>query len=115
MPKPEREFFDPGQIDWKSEPVDGLSSKILASDPDTGSHTRMLKFGPHTDTSPLGVQKHDFWEEVWIVSGSLRDLRLGETFTAGMYACRPPGMNHGPWVSEDGCLTFEVRTVMPND
>ncbi len=32
-----------------------------------------------------------------------------QTFGAGMYACRPPGMPHGPWHSPDGCLTFEVR------
>jgi hypothetical protein len=39
----------------------------------------------------------------------MTDLRLGETFTAGMFACRPPGMEHGPWVTEEGCQTFEVR------
>jgi hypothetical protein len=27
--------------------------------------------------------------------GDLTDLRLGETFTAGMYACRPPGCRTG--------------------
>jgi hypothetical protein len=26
-----------------------------------------------------------------------------------MYACRPPGMKRGPWISKDGCTTFEVR------
>ena len=46
---------------------------------------------------------------MYILEGDLTDLRLGETFTAGMYACRPPGMEHGPWTTEAGCLTFEVR------
>ncbi|MED5569770.1 MAG: cupin, partial [Chloroflexota bacterium] len=27
----------------------------------------------------------------------------------GMYACRPPGMPHGPYLSPIGCTTFEVR------
>jgi hypothetical protein len=34
---------------------------------------------------------------------------LKQTFRAGEYACRPPGMRHGPWRSPEGCVTFEVR------
>jgi hypothetical protein len=26
-----------------------------------------------------------------------------------MYACRPPGMKHGPYRTEGGVVTFEVR------
>jgi len=26
-----------------------------------------------------------------------------------MYACRPPGMKHGPYRTEEGCMTLEVR------
>jgi len=89
--------------------VPGLSERILAAD-DTGfSATRILRFEPGTDTTPNGTQTHDFWEEVYIIEGSIHDLVLDQTFQAGDYACRPPGMPHGPWVSEDGCLTFEVR------
>ena len=114
MGKPELEFFDPDRIGWEPEPVEGLYAKTLARDLDSGSYTRMLKFEPGTDTSPMGVQQHNFWEEVWIVSGALRDLRLNETFRAGMYACRPPGMPHGPWISDEGCVTFEIRTAAPD-
>jgi hypothetical protein len=89
--------------------IPGLSEKILSHDPETGDYTRMLHFEPGTDTTPMGVQRHDFWEEVWIVAGSLHDLALDQTFTAGMYACRPPGMPHGPWRAPEGCTTFEVR------
>ena len=56
---------------------------------------------------------HDVWEEVFIVEGSIHDLRLGQTFTKGMYACRPPGMEHGPWTSPDGAITFETRYPDP--
>jgi len=52
---------------------------------------------------------HDFWEEVWIVGGSLTDLGLQRTFSAGMYACRPPGMPHGPYRCASGALLFETR------
>jgi len=110
VPKPEFEFFDPTTL--ASRPVGnvkGLTERILSEDPETGDYTRMLHFEPGTDTTAMGVQRHDFWEEVWIVTGSLHDLELNQTFCAGMYACRPPGMPHGPWRSEDGCTTFEIR------
>jgi hypothetical protein len=46
---------------------------------------------------------------VYILEGSLTDLRLGETFTAGMYAYRHPGMEHGPWTSAEGVLMLVIR------
>lgn len=111
MPKPEYEFFPVDTVDFTpcAGEVPQLTERVLAVDSDRGVATRVLHFEPGTDTSLNGVQVHDFWEEVYILEGSITDLRLGQTFVAGHYACRPPGMKHGPWVSEDGCLTFEVR------
>jgi ChrR Cupin-like domain len=110
--KEEREFFSAEEVPWEHiEGPPGLSERILAGDKRTSDHSRMLKFEPGTVTDETLV--HDFWEEVWILEGSLRDLRLGQTFTAGMYACRPPGMPHGPWDTEEGCITFEVRYSDP--
>jgi hypothetical protein len=110
MPKPEREFFGTDQLEWTpAGQVDGLSERILAIDATTGVATRLLRFAPGTNTSPAGPQVHSFWEEVYIVQGALHDLTLDQTFSAGMYACRPPGMPHGPWRSDDGCKTFEIR------
>ena len=111
MSKPELEFFPASDIGWTRcpGPVDGLTERILARDEENNVATRMLTFAPGTDTSPNGVVVHDFWEEVYILEGSIIDLPLGQEFTAGMYACRPPGMNHGPWKSPKGCVTFEVR------
>lgn len=110
MAKPEFEFFDPSVVaDRSVGGVPGLSEKILSHDPETGDYTRVLQFEPGTDTSRMGVQTHDFWEEVWILEGSIHDISLDKTFTAGMYACRPPGMPHGPWRSPSGCRTFEIR------
>lgn len=111
MNKPEREFFDVTEVPWTEivGGVEGQTERILAPDPHTGIATRMLRFEPGTDTSELGVLRHDFWEEVYILDGDLHDLTLDEVFTAGMYASRPPGMPHGPWISRSGCTTFEVR------
>jgi hypothetical protein len=110
--KPEYEFFDVTSVSWTAAApgVEGLTERVLAPDADNeGVATRMLRFEPGTDTTPAGVQRHDFWEEVYILEGSFHDISLDETFTTGMYACRPPGMPHGPWRSEEGCVTFEVR------
>jgi hypothetical protein len=110
MPKPEHEFFDPSSLDERSVGnIPGLTETILTEDAETGDYTRVLCFAPGTDSTAMGVQRHEFWEEVWILEGSLEDLTLGRTFTAGMYACRPPGMPHGPWRSAEGCRTFEIR------
>ena len=104
--KEEREFFAADTVPW-TDLGGGLSERILAGKPESGSYTRMLRFAPGTVTPD--TLTHDFWDEVWIVEGAICDLRLDENFTAGMYACRPPGMPHGPWESPEGCVTFEVR------
>ena len=111
MPKPEYEFFPVKNIEFTrcEGDVDTLVERVLARDPEKGVASRILHLPPGTDTTPNGVQVHDFWEEVYIIEGSFTDLSLGETFTAGMYACRPPGMPHGPWRTDEGVLTFEVR------
>ncbi len=117
--KPEYEFFDPDVtpgFPWV--PLAGDRTGQLAEIVLSGSHasgwvSRLLRFEPGADTTPNGVLTHDVWEEVYIVRGEIHDLRLGRTFTAGMYACRPPGMEHGPWTSGPGAITFETRYPDP--
>jgi len=114
MIKPELEFFPAVSIKWTrvAGNVPGLYERILAQDPETGIATRMLRFNPGTDTSANGIVVHEFWEEVYILEGSIYDIPLEKKFTAGMYACRPPGMKHGPWKTAEGCTTFEVRYIL---
>jgi hypothetical protein len=115
MPKAEREFADPGHQLWVQVQASasagaggvGIEEKVLSRDPATGDITRLLRFAPGVLTAHTIV--HDFWEEVFIVEGSVVDVGLGRIFTAGMYACRPPGMKHGPYASPDGALLFETR------
>jgi len=111
LDKPELEFFAVEDIEWTLIPggVDGQSERLLSVDTSTGIATRMLRFEPGTDTTVLGVLRHDFWEEVYILEGELHDLTLDKVFRAGTYASRPPGMPHGPWKSASGCVTFEAR------
>jgi hypothetical protein len=108
--KPAIEFFDAEAIPWS--PVarqPGVSERMLAHDPSGGLLTRMVRWAPGVDTSHAGEVAHDYFEEVFILSGSIHDLTLDQTFAAGYYACRPPGMVHGPWTTAEGCVMFEVR------
>ena len=110
MAKPELEFHTPPG-EWRPAfpGIEGFREQILSHDPESGDYTRLMRVDPGADSSAAGRLSHDFWEEVYIVEGDLTDVVLGETFTAGMYACRPPGMLHGPFRSESGCLMLEIR------
>jgi hypothetical protein len=106
--KEEREFFAVETVDWEAIPdAPGHFQRILAGEAASDNLTRILRFDPGTVTTE--TVRHRYWEEVWIIEGSLRDLRLDQVFTAGMYACRPPGMPHGPWESPQGCIMLEMR------
>jgi hypothetical protein len=94
----------------------GIQQKTLASDLDEtkkmGSRTRLLRFDPGVYTTAPFV--HDHWEEVYLVSGDLivgNDTKGqgGEAFEAPTYACRPPGVYHGPFKSDRGCLLYEIH------
>jgi|SRR5579872_3865212 len=93
-----------------------ICQKVLASDLDerrkTGSRTRLLRFEPGAFTTAPFV--HDHWEEVYLLSGDLAvgsdaHGRGGESFESPTYACRPPGVLHGPFRSERGCMLFEIH------
>ena len=110
MGKPAIEFVDVETVPWS--PVaqqPGVSERVLAYDPSTGLLTRMVKWAAGVDTSSAGPVAHDYFEEVLILSGSIYDASLGQIFAAGCYACRPPGMVHGPWTTAEGCVMLEAR------
>ncbi len=89
--------------------VEGLFERVISGSKEGKKLVRVMEFKPGTDTTPNGVQAHDYWEEVYIIKGSFVDLTLNEEFTEGMVASRPPGMKHGPWQSANGCTLLEVR------
>lgn len=92
-------------------PVRGIWTQTLAEDFAIDAYTGLMHYDPGVDTSPLGTRIHAYWEEVYLLEGDLTDLCLGETFSAEMYARRPPGMPHGPWRTEHGVLMLEVRSA----
>lgn len=92
---------------------EGIEEKILSGRLDEkarcGSRTRLLRFQPGAFSTEPFV--HEYWEEVLLISG---DLIVGagdnaQPFLPHTYACRPPGVVHGPFKSELGCLLVEVH------
>ncbi len=119
IPKKHEEFhaldLDSG---WEVPPgyPAGMQQKILSGKLDevakTGSRTRLLRFDPGVYTTAPFV--HEYWEEVFLVSGDLfvgsdEKGRGGERFEPHTYACRPPGVYHGPFRSDAGCLLLEIH------
>lgn len=95
---------------------EGIQQKILAGSLDetakTGNRSRLLRFAPGVHTTKPFV--HDYWEEVLLISGDLtvgnnERGEGGEAFTPLTFACRPPGVFHGPFKSKAGCLLFEIH------
>ena len=110
--KDEREFFATTELPWRdAEAAPGVSERVLSADPGSGGAelTRLARWEPGLDTSAAGVIRHAYYEEVFLLEGELEDLTLGQTFTAGHYASRPPGMPHGPYRTRTGCVMLEIR------
>ena len=117
--KPHLEFVTIDRDEgWETPPgyKYGFWQKVLASDLDEvskrGSRSRLLRIDPGVYSESPFV--HDHWEEVYLAEGDLivgSDARGngGTQFHAPTYACRPPGVYHGPFKSEKGCLLFELH------
>jgi hypothetical protein len=103
---------------WETPPgyPEGMKQKVLTSDLDedgkTGSRSRFLRIEPGCYSTEPFV--HDHWEEVHLFEGDLivgndENGEGGEQFFAPTYACRPPGVFHGPFKSEKGCIMYETH------
>ena len=95
---------------------EGIQEKILSGKLSLkerfGCRTRLLRFAPGVYTTSPFV--HDYWEEVYLMQGDLivgNDARGegGVKFYENTYACRPPGVFHGPFKSENGCVLLEIH------
>ncbi len=107
MDKPNVRLYpvDIERLAWKRPEgsPEGIVEKVLTAGP-SGSTTRLIKVDPGID---MGVVVHDFWEEVYILEGS---YKTGTEFhPAGTYVCRPPGVELGPTITEEGYLCLDLR------
>lgn len=91
----------------------GLEVKMLADNLDqqakTGARTRLVRIGAGVVTGPAPLI-HDYWEEVFLLSGDLRPVASTNGGPVGhTYSCRPPGTPHGPFRSDGGCVLLETQ------
>jgi hypothetical protein len=105
--KTEHEFFPVADVPW-TEDGPGISQRVLSASTSDATLTRIARWAPGTASGSAVIQ-HDWFEEVYLLEGSLTDLTLGTTFTAGAYAARRPGMPHGPYRTDEGCVMLEIR------
>jgi hypothetical protein len=107
MPKKEIGFFNIKKIPWKTvEGSPGVWEKILNRDGELGSSTSIQRWDPGVET--FNIVEHDHWEEVYLLRGGIIDKKKEKVFTEGMYACRPPGMQHGPYSTPVGCTMLII-------
>tara|TARA_B110000483_G_scaffold6326_1_gene7471 strand:+ start:55 stop:426 length:372 start_codon:yes stop_codon:yes gene_type:complete len=94
----------------------GIEMKMLSGyldeDKKFGVRTRLIRFLPGSFNTEVFV--HDYWEEVYMIKGSItlgndEGENLKITTQSPAYACRPPGTNHGPFRSDEGCLFLEIQ------
>jgi hypothetical protein len=118
--RPHREFHDLAVDDpltvWCPAPASqGCIEYITLCDnldaaTRSGSRTRLSRWSPGASIDQAVV--HDFHEEVLLLRGCLevgtgQAGRAWERFEAYTYACRPPGVWHGPFRAPQGCLMLE--------
>lgn len=97
---------------WEGIPqTDGFFSKLLSSDFDEararGYRTRLVRVVAGGETfEPF---THAYWEEVYLLEGTLVSKLDATVHEAQAYVIRPPGTPHGPFVSHTGCLMLEMQ------
>ena len=115
--------FDFSKIDinegWELAPGagPGIEMKMLSGSLDENKNLsikrpRLIRFLPGSFNTEVFV--HDYWEEVYMIRGSItlgNDLPGNKKTTtqSPAYACRPPGTNHGPFRSDEGCIFLEIQ------
>ncbi len=120
-PKPHLEFVGVDmQAGWESPGPNyppGFSQKMLASDIDEvakrGSRTRLLKIEPGAYLH-RAVRARPLGGGVPGAGRPRRRQRRARARAAAVpraftYACRPPGVHHGPFTTRGGCLLYEIH------
>ncbi len=97
---------------WQDVPgTSGIRQKPLSGDFDEaagkGFRTRCIRIEPGGETFEAFV--HAYWEEVFILEGTLTTKADNVTVAAPAYVLRPPGTSHGPFVSGTGCVMLETQ------
>jgi hypothetical protein len=91
-----------------------VESKTLADTLDetarTGHRTLLMRY--HPGAADDRVLTHEQIEEVWMLEGEMLwlggDGSVVQRIPRHGYVCRPPGVPHGPFRSDRGCLMLAM-------
>ncbi len=110
--KPESELHTIDDTAWIVKGK-GIAEKIISQDTKNPDYyTRLVKLEKGYKSEE--TVRHTFCEEVWMLKGVIVDDGKNVTAREGYYACRQPGMPHGPYHTEEETLILEVR-YMPKE
>ncbi len=104
--------LDTMAMEWDTSTYDArlvhlkLARKILRLGPDNSCRTFLLTGLPHgvPPETELAVETHDHCEEAFMLQGEM--WAPEGRMRPGAYFFRPPGIEHGPHVSETGFMQF---------
>jgi len=82
-------YIDPDDIDWQPSTFEGIETKVLWSDPDSGRSTILFKLAPGAVVPP---HEHADVEQTWVLSGTFEDDE--GVALPGHYIWRPGGSHH---------------------
>lgn len=106
-PSVDAHYIDIGKMDWQASAFEGIESKILYSDLNTGMSTILFRMAPGAIVPP---HEHTALEQTYVLEGSLVDEQ--GAVTAGNYVWRPAGNSHKAW-APNGAL-FISFFMKPN-
>jgi quercetin dioxygenase-like cupin family protein len=95
-------YVDPDDLEWQASDFEGIETKVLWSDPDTGRSTILFKLAPGAVVPP---HEHVDVEQTWVISGTFEDHE--GVALPGHYIWRPAGSRHSAR-SVDGALILSM-------
>ncbi len=101
-------YIDPDAMDWSPSDFDGIETKVLWSEPETGRSTILFKLAPG---AIVPAHTHTDVEQTWVLSGTFADHE-GEA-GPGHYIWRPAGNRHEAY-SPTGAVILSMFGK-PND
>ena len=90
---------------WEKKNKRSMKQRVFLGHPERGIPVSM-KYDPGTEFNE--VLKHDFYEEIYVLSGTLIDLGKNLKLKESYYGYRHPGMDHWHYISPDGMMTLEI-------
>ncbi|NNG19792.1 hypothetical protein HJ590_09425 [Naumannella sp. ID2617S] len=93
-------YVDVEALPWQPTASEGITMKVLLSEPETGLLTALFKWEPG---ARLYRHEHVEIEQTYVLEGSIIDAE--GTASVGNFSWRPKGNQHEAW-SPDGALVF---------